>query len=454
MKATSFGLALLSLAGSAIAAPAPVEKIEDRGLISGLLGTVIGDINAAAKAGNSSALVSAYKSCSQTATPTAVPQAMSTLSAIAAASPSSIHDFNAALIANGLVVDSVDSILTGVLGALVGENSDLNINLRNPSKAVFPKKGATDAPYSLTEAQLRAAIYIPPGFTYGKKPPVILFPGTGATGYTTFIGNFIPLLQGSSFADPVWVNVPKLLLGDAQVNAEYAAYAINYIAGVTGKNVTITAWSQGNIDTQWALKYWPSTRKVVSDHIAISPDYKGTILADFICPALDLLICTPSVLQQRYLDSSNFITTLRANGGDSAYVPTTTIYSGFFDEIVEPQQGDQASAFLLDTRNVGVTNNEVQEVCPGGLAGSFYTHEGVLYNPIAFALFKDAMTHAGPGQVSRINTAAICGQYLTTGLDLGDLLLTENSILIAGLGLVTYEPKPTGEPPIMAYATL
>lgn len=102
---------------------------------------------------------------------------------------------------------------------------------------------------------MRGAIYIPSTFTYGQKPPVILMPGSGNTGYTTFQGNFIQTLTGVSYADIVWLNVPGYLLGDAQVNTEYIAYAINYISGITSNsNVSVIAWSQGNIDAQWAYK--------------------------------------------------------------------------------------------------------------------------------------------------------------------------------------------------------
>lgn len=64
-------------------------------------------------------------------------------------------------------------------------------------------------------------IYIPSTFTYGEKPPVILIPGTGNTGYITFQGNFIQLFTETDYADPVWLNIPGYLLGDAQISAEY-----------------------------------------------------------------------------------------------------------------------------------------------------------------------------------------------------------------------------------------
>lgn len=276
-----------------------------------------------------------------------------------------------------------------------------------------------------------------------------MFPGTGATGYTAFVGNLIPLLSNVEWADPVWVNVPHFLGDDAQINAEYAAYAMNYIASLTGKDIAIVAWSQGNIDTQWAFKYWPSTREVTTDHIAISPDYKGTLVADIVYPVP--ILNTPSVLQQRYF--SEFIKTMRSDGGDSGYIPTTSIYSGFFDEIVEPQSGESASAYLLDARNVGVENVEVQVACKGHLGGSLYTHESMLANPLTFALIKDALTHEGPGKTSRLDLAEVCEPYLAPGLELGEFLLTENALLIAGLALGFYLPKGLKEPEIMSYAT-
>ncbi|KAF5637952.1 lipase B [Fusarium sp. NRRL 52700] len=366
---------------------------------------------------------------------------------VAQSEPDNIVEYSARLIANGVVSGSVDDLLSYAQGLGSAENGNDNQN-PDPPNSVYPQAASCDAPYSVSEDKLRSAIYIPDTFTYGNKLPVILFPGTGTTGWTSFRGSFIPLLTGVDWADPVWVNVPELLLGDAQINAEYAAYALNYIASLSKRSVAIIGWSQGNIDTQWAFKYWPSTRKVTTDHVAISADYKGTVLANFV--DLSGITNTPSVVQQEA--GSNFIKTLRSDGGDSGYVPTTSLYSSFLDEIVQPQEGTGASAYLLDERNVGVTNAEVQKVCAGKPGGSFYTHESMLMNPLSFALAKDALTHDGPGQISRLDLGTVCASSLAPGLGLEDLLITENAIVIAGISLVTYSPKVKQEPAIKEYA--
>jgi hypothetical protein len=114
--------------------------------------------------------------------------------------------------------------------------------------------------------------------------------------------------------------------------------------------------------------------------------------------------------------------------GDSAYVPTTSVYSET-DQIVQPQAGTGASAYILDARNVGVTNADLQLTCPGQPAGSFVTHELVLVNGLAVALAKDALQNPGPGSLARINLAEACSDYLAPGLDLNDFLLAESKCI-------------------------
>ena len=429
----TFLASVTSLICSATASPTP----------DGLLGLLQG--------GDYSAISASLAAATATnAPPSAASEASARLSSVFDAQPTDTDILTTAenLLTAGLTTDNGADALNFVDGLLNGQNSQNNINLRNPQPPAYPRAGPKDAPYDLPEAQLRGAIYIPPAFQYGAKgapQPIILVPGTGDTGYTTFIGNYIPLLQGSTIGDPVWLNIPGFLLNDAQTNSEYVAYAINYIYGISNhRKPAVLGWSQGNINIQRAFKYWPSARRRVTDHVAFSPDYHGTVLANLIDVGEPL---PPSIIQQEY--NSNYITTLRSNGGDSSYVPTTTVYSSFFDEIVEPQLGRNASAFLKNARGAGVSNNQVQLVCPpGSPAGSFYTHEGTLYNPLGYALAVDALTHDGPGRRSRSDLDTVCATYLTPGLDVTDFLLTENTVLVAGAAFLLYPNKVFDEPPI------
>ncbi|KAK3699635.1 hypothetical protein LTR37_016371 [Vermiconidia calcicola] len=361
--------------------------------------------------------------------PSSPARAASRISSVVGSEPtdSTIFEVATNLVKAGLTLDNLQDAVDFVDGFVDGQDSSSNVNSRSPNPPVYPVSGKTDARYSLPA---------------GAPQPIILVPGTGNTGYTTFKGNYIPLLQRSTIGDPVWLNIPDFLLDDAQVNAEFVAYAINYISGISRKRkAAVICWSQGNIDTQWAFKYWPSTR---TRSRTFSPDYHSTTLANLIDNGDPM---PPAVLQQEY--NSDFITTLRANGGDSSYVPTTTVYSGFLDEIVQPQSGHGASAFLKNARGAGVSNNEVQVICPpGSPAGSFYTHEGTLYNPLGFALAIDALSHAGPGRPNRLDLDDVCAPLLTPGLDVTDFLLTENSILIAALTILTYPDRVLNEPPI------
>ncbi|OIW28817.1 alpha/beta-hydrolase [Coniochaeta ligniaria NRRL 30616] len=350
---------------------------------------------------------------------------------------------------------SVPDISADLVAPYTPLGSTNNNNPKNPEKSIYPKKGKSDAPYSQSEQDLRSAIFIPPSFTYGQKPPLIFVPGTGTYGGEVYTDNLLKLLSASPLADPVWLNVPGALLGDAQSNAEYVAYAINYISSISANaNVSLITWSQGGLDAQWAFTFWPSTRGLVSDFIAVSPDFHGTVFAPALCLSpgkTGFNPCPPSVIQQEY--DSRFVATLRAKGGADAYVPTTTVYSGLYDEIVEPQQGVLASAFLRDGRRAGVTNVEVQTACFGRPAGSFYGHAGVLFSPLTAALVVDALSHPGPANLGRLDLGAVCKTYVAPGLTVADATATSGQIVAAAVRLLAFQPRLTSEPGLRSYAT-
>lgn len=445
-----------------LAAATPLRPLEQRdsilgtlgGDVIGLLSSVTDDLASLSPYLSSQATsikdkVQSARLLSSTSNSSSVESAAATIVDIFRERPADLTVAVDELLSQGLLVGQ----LLDLLNSFANEsaiNSENNTNAKNPIVPVYPSKQPDDAPYSLDENTLRSAIYIPESFTYGEKTPVILIPGTFIPAGITYHFSFSKLANFTSNLDPLWVNIPGASLGDAQINAEYVAYAINYISAITASNVAVISWSQGGLDTQWALKYWPSTRSSVQDFVAISPDFHGTILAPVICPGLPLPSCTPSVAQQIY--TSKYIATLRADDGDSAYVPTTTLFSSF-DEIVEPMSGDDASAYLLDARTVGVTNAWVQQVCGiSTLGGSIFTHEGMLYNPLSWALAIDAITHEGPGDPSRLDLDKVCSNFLAEGLDLEDLLGTEGLLLLAVANIIGYGSWTAMEPPIKDYA--
>lgn len=166
--------------------------------------------------------------------PTSVAQLQSELQTINNANPDDIFMSGYEILLNGLAGGDYEQIAN----AYGPESSTTNVNTQNPATPIYPKASPQDANYTLTEAQLRAPIYIPPGFTYGKIPPVIFLPGTASVAGQSFGATYGKLFMENKIADPVYLNLPGENLADIQVAAEYTAYAINYISGISGgKNV-------------------------------------------------------------------------------------------------------------------------------------------------------------------------------------------------------------------------
>lgn len=108
--------------------------------------------------------------------PTAAAQLAAEWSMFAAAKPQDIFESGAQILINGFAGGDLETISNGYLT----ESSTSNNNPINPATPIYPMAASGDAPYSLSESDLRKVIYIPPNFTYGKIQPVIFLPGTAA----------------------------------------------------------------------------------------------------------------------------------------------------------------------------------------------------------------------------------------------------------------------------------
>jgi MFS family permease len=95
------------------------------------------------------------------------------LSQIFASTTADLYEQIILLIQNGFGPTLAQELVTLITASFSGENSETNDN-PDPPQPVYPQKSCLDAPYSLTEEQLRQVIYIPSGFTHGTIPPVIV----------------------------------------------------------------------------------------------------------------------------------------------------------------------------------------------------------------------------------------------------------------------------------------
>ncbi|GAA5937201.1 hypothetical protein JCM1841_002324 [Sporobolomyces salmonicolor] len=306
-----------------------------------------------------------------------------------------------------------------------------------------PASKQNSGEYSLPCSTYSSALTCPNGLQKKAGGTVLLVHGTGSTGAETWAnGPYMELLPSAGPGyDVCYVNLPERALGDAQTSAEYVSYLTVALSSesATGK-VSLISHSQGGLNVQWSLDFWPANRQLVKAFFAIAPDFHGTGEGPLACAALDLTEggCNPSVLQQTV--GSHFLDAINSQGG-VALVGTTVAYTKE-DDIIQPE------ILPVTSRLSGASVFAVQDLC-----GPLYIadHFTMTVSSAAYYLGLDALENGGTASSSHFNQAS-CAWTLD------DVLLNNFNRLPAilsqafhdALAVITY-PKVKSEPLLRQY---
>jgi len=333
-------------------------------------------------------------------------------------------------------------VLTALLARVIAAPADYTSNAIEARDALCRRTSIkNNGVYSLPCSTYSNSITCPRGVQGKKGGTVLLVHGTGSTGAETWKNGPYNLMLPDEGYDVCWIDLPNRALSDAQVSAEYIAWSIYHLAAgsSTGK-VSLISHSQGGLNVQWALNFWPAQRGMVHSFFAIAPDFHGTAEGPLACLALDLATggCNPSVIQQSV--GSTFLDAINAKG-NQALVPTTVAFTRF-DDVIQPE------VLIPPTSRLNGANvYSVQEIC--GIA-YIQDHFTMTVASAAYYLGLDALKN-GVGSKSRVNKLSCLwtlNDVLLANFDRAPAVLRQ--VVHDALAVVTY-PKVKSEPLIKAY---
>lgn len=293
-------------------------------------------------------------------------------------------------------------------------------------------------PLSVPAATLKAALSCSKGVAGAARDPILLVPGTDLNPQTNYSWNY-----ERAFTALHWpycaVSLPVDETGDAQIAGEYIVYALRTMAGESERKVDVLGYSQGGMLPRWALRFWPDTRALVHDVVAIDPSNHGTLDANATCQQT----CLPADWQQA--EGSHFLTALNSGAETFAGIDYTVIFSRT-DEIVVPNF-DASGSSSLHTGAGEIANIAVQQICPGDVSDHLAMGS---YDAVAYALVVDALTHSGVADPARI-PLTVCAQPFQPGVDPGTFGSDYAGFLQQIGRAQSGDPTVTAEPPLACY---
>ena len=289
---------------------------------------------------------------------------------------------------------------------------------------------------SVPAAKLEGALACTSNVARGRQT-VLFVPGTTVNPREDYSWNWFRALDrlGRPYCA---VTLPFNTTGDTQIASEYVVHAIRSIFGTTKRKVQVIGHSQGGTEPRFALRFWPDLRSKVDDYIGFAATNHGSALIRGLCAPS----CSPALWQQ--IDGSDYVRAMNSHQETFAGISYTAIYTRF-DQFVQPNLDDTGTSSLSGPGDI--TNVATQDVCPANTA----EHIAVgTYDPVAYALAMDALTHPGPADPARI-PASVCNEVFMPGIDprtfAANLADAYNQIFVS----LTTDPRVEREPELKPY---
>jgi triacylglycerol lipase len=254
--------------------------------------------------------------------------------------------------------------------------------------------------------KLRSALFCQESVTRAARTPVLLVTGTGVDGSEAWPDGLQISLRGDGVPS-CYVNFPRHTTDDIQVSVEYVVYAIRQMRKRSGQDIAVYGISQGGLLVRFALTYWPSLRKQVSDVALLAGTHHGTTAFSSLADSCDVRCRFPAAAWQQAA-GSEILKALNRRGRPETFGPTSwTTVRTLDDEVVQPTGGARPTSALR-----GASNLVIQSICPGRTTN----HLGTSVDSVSYAALRDALSHKGPARAARIN-ASVCQRPYAPGLD-------------------------------------
>lgn len=294
---------------------------------------------------------------------------------------------------------------------------------------------------SVPQRRLAKSVQCTADATRAKRNVVLFVHGTTITPEKNFGWNWFPALDQRDWPY-CSVKMPNNAMSDIQVSAEYVVFAIRHVNRISGRKVDVLGHSQGGNVPRFALRFWPDTRRMVDDYVGFAATNHGSLTVNAMCPPVTG--CAPALWQQTF--DSNYARAMNSHQETFPGISYTNIYTRT-DQFVQPNL-DETGTSSLHGGGGKITNIAIQDICPADLASE---HIAVgSYDPTAYAIAIDALTHNGPAEPARVPTDA-CTQPFMPGVNPAEFPGNYASAMNTIAAQIATYPHVSEEPPLKSY---